>query len=162
MNTPRQKAIHGGLAIVGLGFVLMAFPLAAEAQQGWGGSYVSPPAAVPMPVSPWQTYAPGSSWSGPAYATTGPAVAAMPAQPVTVPGAGWSGYNPAASWTGYAPVQAWSGYTPGYISVPRPSANRPVGRLLGWGWTQGGSYREPGTGRRIPMLKPWIPGAAGS
>jgi hypothetical protein len=173
MSTILRRSIRGAFAALALG--LAALPSSAFAQQGWTGyapypyAYQSPAAptvtsAAPAPAqgNVWQGYAPGSAWSGPSYAPTGPVVATVPAQPVAVPGRGWAGYNPAASWTGYAPASSWSGYTPGYISVmPRSERARYDRRLVGWGWTTPGTYREPGTGRPTPMLRPWLPGAAG-
>ena len=167
MRSPLRTAILGAFASIALG--LASLPSTASAQQGWAGygpaQYPSLPTVYytsPAPANSWQGYTPGSAWSGPAYAPSGPVVATVPARPVAVPGAGWSGYNPAASWAGYAPASAWTGYTPGYINVaPRSGVRRSDRGLVGWGWTGNGSYREPGTGRPTPMLKPWLSGASG-
>lgn len=168
MNAMPRNALRGALGTLILGLFGTATP--AFAQQGWTGyapaQITAPPPASYTTYPPqgyvWQGYAPGQAWSGPTYAPGSVVVTTVPAQPVAVPGAGWSGYNPSAAWTGYAPAQAWSGYQPGYINAPRSERARYDRRLIGWGWTGGGSYREPSTGRSTPMLKPWLPGAAGS
>jgi hypothetical protein len=105
------------------------------------------------PASPWVAYAP-NGWTG--YS----APAAAPRYVAPAPSAGaWAGYYPNA-WYVYNPGVAWQGYAPAVTTAPRvvqplaasPSITPHYGRI-------GNTYREFGTGRSVPLHKPWLPGS---
>jgi hypothetical protein len=102
-----------------------------------------------QPASPWTGYAPGYGWVG--YA---PTASARPPAP-----SGWTYSTPPNAWTGYAPQTAWTGYVPqgGWVVTPRRSdASRGYGTVNG---RVTAAYREFGSGRPVPLHKPWLPGS---
>lgn len=126
-------------------------------------------APTPPPRASWYAYVPGRGWVGyapPSAPAAAPAVRYAPAPAPVAPAgtpAGWAGYAPATAWAGYAPASSTRSpavRTPG--SIPpgpqrRVAANRFVnGNAPGLSYTLP-SYREYGSGRSVPLAKPWLP-----
>jgi hypothetical protein len=101
--------------------------------------------------SPWVTYAP-NGWAG-YTAGTAPRYAA----PAPTSG-GWDGYTPNA-WYGYNPGQAWRGYAPAVTAAPAAPAPATTPSITPHYGRMGHAYREFGSGRGIPLHKPWLPGS---
>jgi len=137
-------------------------PTVARAQQP-----VAPPANAAEPG--WYGYIPGQGWvsyapsSSPSTVTSPPAPA--PATPTAPVPPGWLGYSPATGWVGYAPASApivpavtratTRIYPPG--PARRRSANLAVNHIAPRLAYAIPAYREYGTGRDVPLAKPWLP-----
>jgi hypothetical protein len=105
------------------------------------------------PAYPWSGYAPGSAWVP--YVPGTPAVS--PAQPPgTVPPAVAGGMPATTTQPGYVyapPAPARRGLINGIRYAVRGPSPYADGRAR--------PYYEYGTGRSVPLAKPWLPGAPG-
>jgi hypothetical protein len=113
-------------------------------------------ASQPASVSVARATAPG--WAG--YRSVRPG-ASQPTAKTAPLRSGWVGYAPSAAWSGYRTVPARSGSSPGPATA-RPVNNMDRSRVAGpnpYHGTQPRSYHEYGSGRRIPVAKPWLPGS---
>jgi len=123
------------------------------------------PAATPAGPG-WSGYVPGRGWVTYAPASAPPATSAAAAPRAAAP--------VAPGWAGYAPSTAWSYYSPPSSTTARPvrtaprrvlpadgsrrrAANRAVNRIAPELSYTIPAYREYGSGRNIPLAKPWLP-----
>jgi len=133
---------------------------------------LAPEARAQQPVAPpsgpgWYGYVPGRGWvayapNSPSAPVSGTAATSVPASP---PASGWYGYAPAAGWTGYAPAS--SPIVPAVRPAPRRvlpadgsrrrAANSAVNHIAPQLSYTIPAHREYGTGRPIPLAKPWLP-----
>lgn len=169
-----EKRGAGALA-AGLALVFLAGMVAPEAR--------AQQALAPRPATPgagWYGFVPGRGWVGYAPASTpmtsSNAVGSRPTpgsyggtpSPATAPppAAGWAGYAPASAWAGYAPASApiSPAVRPaqGRVALPADGSRRRAAGLFVNRDTPGLSYtapayREYGTGRPVPLAKPWLP-----
>jgi len=145
---------------IGLALTILAGlgPFEAQAQQP-----VRPPGG-----SGWYGYVPGSGWvtyappSTPATVTTNSVAPPRAAAPVPP---GWAGYAPSSAWTGYAPASA--PVTPAVRPFPRRVLPADGSRRRASNWAVNHiapqlsytipAYREYGSGRNVPLAKPWLP-----
>jgi hypothetical protein len=130
----------------------------------------TPAGSQPGAAGPgWYSYVPGRGWVNYAPASAPPVTSAAPTAPVAaspVP-PGWAGYSPATGWTGYAPAS--SPTFPGPAVRPprrrvlpadgsrRRAANQAVNHIAPELSYTIPAYREMGTGRNVPLAKPWLP-----
>jgi hypothetical protein len=97
------------------------------------------------------------------------------------PGYSWSGYAPGSSWEAYVPGTGWGGYVPGTpapTAGPAPAVTQPVypnyvyvtpttrqpsasvRRSSPFADGRVRAFREFGSGRPVPLRKPWLPGSS--
>ncbi len=168
MQSYVHSTMEAGAAAAGLALALLTgvAPSGARAQQ----PMPSRPAAGPG----WYGYVPGQGWVG--YAPGSAPVARPGASSYRIappgpggaapPPPGWQGYSPGSAWEGYAPASAPR--TPVVRTMPRRGAipadgsRRRAANLVVNGnapellYTLP-AYREYGTGRNVPLAKPWLP-----
>jgi hypothetical protein len=118
------------------------------------------------PAASWYGYAPspmpGAATSRSTSNSIGGAASGGTVAPVAP---GWAGYAPAAAWVGYAPASA---PVPVVIRpaprrvvlAPGPARRRAASEFVNHNAPQYSyalaSYREFGSGRNIPLAKPWL------
>lgn len=152
MQSIMRRLTRPGLWL-GLGiFCLGAVEAEAQTYYPQTGTYY-PPAGRSgtwsgyQPNSPWSGYAPGSAWSG--YAPGTPAVGTVP--PAVVGGAPATTTQP-----GYTYVAP----TPGRRTLLN-GVRYPVRGPTPYADGRSRAYYEYGTGRGVPLAKPWLSGAPG-
>lgn len=145
--------------LVSCGALLLLGPSSVQAQV----PYVSggPPSGTWGGYAPgysWGAYAPGSAWIPYTPGTpTAPPVAVQPQPPLGV------AVSPAVP-----PVILTPAGQPVYRTVPATSGRRlingirnPVRGATPYADGRARNYLEYGTGRNVPLAKPWLPGAPG-
>lgn len=156
------RRAHATVAVAGALALLAGFGARDARAQADVTSQPSP--AVPG----WYSYDPARGWvryaapSAPMVTSSAPS-----ANVVATPPPGWSGYAPANGWVGYAPASSPS-YPNSPVRVPRRqmsssdgslqrAANQAVNRIAPQYSFAIPAYREYGSGRNIPLAKPWLP-----
>jgi len=165
MRSSVHRRLKVGALAIGWALALTGLALPeSHAQQ------VAAPPTAGTPASGsagWYGYVPGQGWvryAPPSAPVVSPGTAVASPYPATAvpPPPGWAGYAPASAWAGYAPAS--SPVTPAVRlrALPadgsrRRAANRVVnGNAPQLSYTLP-AYREFGTGRNIPLAKPWLP-----
>jgi hypothetical protein len=164
MKAFRQRKLRQLSFGVGWGLTLLV-GLGLRDAQGQAPGVSSPGTAQPG----WYGYVPGSGWVSYAPASAPRVTPSAPSTPGTtlpVP-PGWAGYSPATGWTGYAPASSPT-YPAPAVRPPRRSAvpgdgsrrrlaNQAVNRIAPELSYALPAYREYGSGRNVPLAKPWLP-----
>lgn|GEM_PF-5491413 len=116
----------------------------------------------------WYGYIPGRGWVRYATAPASPVASnASRTSGTTSPApSGWAGYSPATGWTGYAPASSSTYPNPAVKPSRRTSsstsdrqraAHQAVHRIAPELSHAIPAYREYGSGRSVPLAKPWLP-----
>lgn len=141
------------LGLLGLGFSVtqgQTYYVPGGGTSPWSGYY---------PGYPWYSYAPGAAWGAyvPGTAPSGTAPTAVTPPSPTPPGAVTRAVPPRHVTTPYRPAYSYAeqpGRLLNGVADPVPGPNPYAdGRRR--------SYYEYGSGRNIPLMKPWLPGAPG-